>query len=91
MIFVFAQNDEVLTSIFDFCPGIFPEQNRSPAITSMGRMCRSRGFLPAPTATDFAFLRFFLGAIGNDDSALYGFLLFNPLYQHSIVQWAKFH
>src|SRR5207248_1378722 len=36
---------------------------------------------------DFAFLRFFLGGIGNNDAAFLRFLLFDRLHQHPIAEW----
>jgi len=69
MNFVFAQNDEVLTLDLDFCPGIFPEQNPVACHYFDGQDCAVLEDFAGSYGDDFAFLRFFLGAIGNDDSA----------------------
>ena len=35
---------------------------------------------------DFAFLRLFLGGVGNDDAALFGFFLFDRLHEHAVSE-----
>jgi hypothetical protein len=71
MISVFAQNDEVLSFDLDFCSGILPEQNPVAGVYIDRYANRSAfRYLAGPNGDDLAFLRFFFGAIGNNDSAL---------------------
>ena len=59
---------------------------RSPTLTSNGTFLPSSSVLPVPERDDDAFLRFFLGGIGDDDSALLYFLLFDRFNQNAIAE-----
>src|SRR3546814_1688610 len=49
------------------------------------------GLGASPGGDDFAFLRLFLGGIGNDNAAGRLFLSLDAANQHTIVQRTKFH
>jgi len=73
---------------FNSVPAYLLKRLRSPALTSGGdelaifMSARADGY-------HAAFLRFFLGSIGDDDTAFGFFLLLYPFYNDTIMQWAN--
>src|ERR1700722_16576313 len=82
---------EILSVDLDLGAGPFAEQH------PVARFDVKRNDLAAfvtgsrPDGDDLAFLRFFLGGIGNDDAALRLVLSFNAADDDTVVQWTEFH
>src|SRR3984957_4632383 len=82
---------EILSVDFDLGAGPFAEQH------PVARFEFERNELAAfvtgsrPDGDDLAFLRFFLGGIGNDDAALRLVLSFSAADDDTVVQWTEFH
>ena len=78
-------------SIFTSVPDHLPNKTRSPALRSIG--IKFAGFVAGAGAdgNDLAFLRLFLGRVGNNNAALRLLLAFNPAKDDAVVQRSEFH
>ena len=66
-------------------PEYLPNRMRSPTLTSRATSLPSSSRLPLPDGHHFAFLRLFLGGIGDDDAVARGFLFLDPLHHDAVV------
>lgn len=81
-----SSSPSILTSV----PDHLPNRTRSPAFTSSATNwpCSLRA---GADGDDFAFLRLFLGGVGNDDPALGLLLAFEATDNDPVVQRPEFH
>ena len=84
--FFLFQDQKVFVVDLDFRAGVLAEEDAIARLHVQGDDLPVFGLLAISDSDDFAFLLFLFGRVGNDDSTLRGFLLFNPFNQDSIVQ-----
>ena len=77
----------ILTSV----PDHLPNSTRSPAFTSSGIELAAFVAGAGADRDDLAFLRLFLGGVGNDDAAFGLFLAFEALDHDAVVQGTERH
>src|SRR5271166_4837769 len=84
-------DQQFLTVDLDFSAGPFSKQH--PVALFEIERNELAAFVTAsrPDGDDLAFLRFFLGCVGNDDAALRLFLSFDAADDDAVVQWSEFH
>jgi hypothetical protein len=76
-----------LTSV----PDHLPNRILSPALTSSALILAVFGLGAGADGNDFAFLRLFLGGVGDDDAASGLFFGFDAANEHAVVQRTEFH
>ena len=69
-------------------PEYLPDRILSPAWTAGVASARFEELAPAHR-DHLGVLRFLFGAVGDDDAAALGFLLFQPLDEHAIMERTK--
>ena len=77
----------ILTSV----PDHLPNRMRSPAFTSSGVDLAAVVAGAGADGDDFAFLRLFLGGVGDDDPALGLGFFFDALDEHAVAERTKRH
>ena len=78
-------------SIFTSVPDHLPNSTKSPAFTSGAMRLPLSSTGAGADGDDFAFLRLFLGGVGDDDAAG-GFLIFlDAADDHAVAKRTKFH
>src|SRR5438552_2363170 len=83
---VLAHDQVRLIVDLDFSAAVFRDQHLVAFFHGEFDLLSLFVHLPRAESDDFALLRFFLGGIGNNDPALFCFLLFNRLHQHPIAE-----
>src|SRR6267142_4507535 len=82
---VLAHNQQLFTVDLDFGTGVLAKQN-AVAGFNIKRLARSVFFvLTCSGSNNFAFLRFLLGAVGDDDASTNLFAFFNAFHDHAVV------
>src|SRR5215831_943525 len=82
---LFAQNEQLFAFQLDFRSTVLPEQDAVSGLHVEGDQFALLA-LSGPDRNHFSLLRLLFRRIRDDDAALDGFLLFNALHDHAIVQ-----
>src|SRR6516225_9435678 len=88
---VLAQDQVFLIVDLDFGAGIFAEEDALARLDVQRDHFTLVGLLAVADSHHFTLLRFLLGCVGNDDSSLHSFLLFNTLDQDAVMKRSKSH
>src|SRR6266403_1546525 len=83
---VLAHDQVRLIVDLDFCAAVFRNENLVPFLHGEIDFLAVVVDFTGTKSDDFALLRFFLCGIGNNDPALFHFLLFNRLHQHPVPE-----
>src|SRR5215469_9611301 len=82
---LFAQNEQLFAVNLDFTAAVFAEQH-PVADVHIQRDALALLALAGADGDHFALLRLFLCGVRDDDAPLDGFLLFNALHDHTVVE-----
>src|SRR3989449_9809159 len=89
---VFLAHDQIFLVIeLHLGAGILPEEDLVPGLDVQRDLLALVGDLAVAHGDDLALLGLFLRRVGNDDPALFDFLLLEPLHQKAIVQRTNLH
>src|SRR5437588_8262251 len=83
---VLAHDQECIAIDFDFGAAVFRNEDLVPFLDGEIHLFALFVHLTGAESDNFAFLRFFLRSIGNDDPAFFCFLLFERLHQHPVSE-----
>ena len=82
---VFTHDDVLGAGYLGLGSGVFSEQNPVAGFDVEGDQIAVVESLAMTRRDDFAFLRFLLGGIGNDDAVARGFLFVDALHYNAVV------
>src|SRR3989449_9437646 len=89
---VFLAHDQIFLVIeLHLGAGILPEEDLVPGLDVQRDLLALVGDLAVAHGDDLALLGLFLRRVGNDDPALFDFLLLEPRHQKAIVQRTNLH
>src|SRR6267378_751913 len=83
--FFLAEDQQFFAVDFDFAAAVLAEQHTVANVNVEGHTLALLS-LAGTDGDHFALLRLFLRGVGDDDAALDGFLLFDALHDHTVVQ-----
>jgi hypothetical protein len=88
--FVFAENQVLLIINGDVVSGVLAEQDAVTDFDVEGDAMALFHFAGA-NGDNFTLVGFLLGRVGDDDSTLRGFFLFQSANQDTVMQWSNIH